>query len=94
MVGGIAAFGINDAIVKLLTSRLPVGEIMSLRGIFVVILMLILLPLVGLRPGRPDAPALMRSVAEAGVNGFFIFSLSIFCRWARPTPFTSRHRSC
>ena len=31
MTGGIAAFGINDAIVKTLTGSLPVGEIMALR---------------------------------------------------------------
>ena len=55
MLGGIAAFCVNDAVVKTLTRALPPGEIMAVRGVFVVAIMLAVLPRLGLAP-RPAGP--------------------------------------
>lgn len=75
VVAAVVVFAVNDAAVKLLTARLPPGEIVVLRGLFVTALLLLILPLMGLRPGRPDRFALLRSAAEVGVNLAFVLSL-------------------
>jgi drug/metabolite transporter (DMT)-like permease len=65
VVVAVVTFAVNDALVKLLTARLPPGEVMALRGLFVTALLFLLLPHLGLRPGRPDRFALLRSAASS-----------------------------
>lgn len=77
MLGGIAAFCVNDAVVKTLTRALPPGEIMAVRGVFVVAIMLAVLPRLGLAPGRPDRWAALRALAETATNALFIAGLSV-----------------
>lgn len=43
MAGAMAAFTVNDTFVKLLAERLPIGQIMTLRGLAVLPLLLLLL---------------------------------------------------
>lgn len=74
-VAAVGTFCVNDAVVKLLTARLPPGQILALRGLFVMALLLLVLPRLGLRPGRPDRFALTRAAAEVGVNGCFVAGL-------------------
>lgn len=74
-VAAVGTFAANDAAVKLLTARLPPGEIVALRGLLVTGLLLLVLPRLGLRPGRPDRFALTRAAAEVGVNGCFVAGL-------------------
>ncbi len=76
VVVAVVTFAVNDALVKLLTARLPPGEVMALRGLFVTALLFLLLPHLGLRPGRPDRFALLRSAAELGINAAFVISLA------------------
>ncbi len=42
MAGAMSAFTLNDTLVKLLAERLPIGEIMALRGLFVLLLFALL----------------------------------------------------
>lgn len=74
-VAAVGTFCVNDAVVKLLTARLPPGEIVALRGLLVVAILLLVLPRLRLRPGRPDRFALIRAAAEVGVNGCFVTGL-------------------
>ncbi len=43
MAGAMAAFTVNDSFVKLLAERLPIGQIMTLRGLAVLPILLLLL---------------------------------------------------
>lgn len=76
MIAAIAAFCVNDAMVKLLAARLPLGEIIALRGVLVVGLMLVLLPRLGQRLGRPDRFTLLRALGEVGVSVAFLTALT------------------
>lgn len=75
MVGATASFCVNDVFVKSLSARLPIGEIVAVRGLFVVLLMLALLPRVGLPIGRPDRYTLLRAAAELAVTLGFLTAL-------------------
>ncbi|MDX6750422.1 DMT family transporter [Geminicoccaceae bacterium 1502E] len=79
ILAGMVAFTTNDALVKLLTERLPVGQVMFVRGIAVVALLLALLR----RRHRavPLAACLQRHVVvrallEAGITFCFLAALA------------------
>lgn len=75
MVAAMASFCINDAFMKLLAARIPVGELMAVRGVVVVGLMLVLLPRLGMRLGRPDRYAVLRAAGELAVSFAFLTAL-------------------
>lgn len=77
MVAAITSFCINDAFVKGLSGHLPLGEIIAVRGLFVITLLLVLLPRLGLRLGRPDRYAVLRAAAEVGVTFTFLGALKV-----------------
>ena len=53
VVVAMAAFCINDAFIKDLSTRAPIGKLMAVRGIFTVALMLVILPWLGLPSAGP-----------------------------------------
>ena len=61
VVGAVVVFAANDAAVKLLTERLPPGEIVALRGLLVTALLLLVLP----------SDGLMSLYAVSGLFGLF-----------------------
>ncbi len=75
MIAAITAFCLNDAFMKALSARVPVGELMAARGLFVVPLLLLLLPRFGLRLGQPDRWALLRGLGELAVSFAFLAAL-------------------
>lgn len=75
MIAAITAFCLNDAFMKALSARVPIGELMAVRGLFAVPLLLLVLPRVGLRLGRPDRWAVLRGVGELGVSFAFLTAL-------------------
>lgn len=77
MVAGVGTFCVGDALIKDVTARLPIGEIMLLRGVFTVALLLALLPWLGQRVGIPDRFAVLRGVAEVGVMYAFMAALIV-----------------
>jgi drug/metabolite transporter (DMT)-like permease len=77
MIAAMASFCVNDAFIKALAARVPIGELMAVRGIMVVGLMLVLLPRLGLRIGRPDRFTLWRALGEVGVTFAFLGALTV-----------------
>lgn len=75
MIAAITAFCINDAFMKALSARVPVGELMAVRGLFAVPLLLLVLPHLGLRLGLPDRWAILRGVGELAVSFAFLAAL-------------------
>jgi S-adenosylmethionine uptake transporter len=76
MIVAMASFCINDAFMKTLATRAPIGQLMTLRGVIVVLLMLALLPRLGLRIGRPDRFTFLRALGELGVTLAFLTALT------------------
>lgn len=76
MTAAMASFCLNDAFMKALAVRVPLGELMAVRGVLVVALMLALLPRLGLRLGRPDRWTLLRALGELAVSFVFLAALS------------------
>lgn len=76
MAGAMTAFTLNDTIVKLLAERLPIGEIMALRGLLVLALFALL--------ARPRAawwaclspPVLARALSETITSWFFLAGIA------------------
>jgi drug/metabolite transporter (DMT)-like permease len=77
MIAAMACFCINDAFIKALAARVPIGELMAVRGAMIVGLMLVLLPRLGLRIGRPDRFTLWRALGEVGVTFAFLTALTV-----------------
>jgi drug/metabolite transporter (DMT)-like permease len=77
MVAAMTSFCVNDAFMKALSGRVPIGELMAVRGVLVVLLMLVLLPRLGLRLGRPDRFALLRALGELAVSFAFLAALRL-----------------
>lgn len=75
MIAAMASFCINDAFMKTLAARAPVGQLIAVRGVIVVLLMLALLPRLGLRVGRPDRFTILRAFGELGVTFAFLTAL-------------------
>lgn len=79
MAGAMAAFTVNDTFVKLLAERLPIGQIMSLRGLAVLPLLLLLLRA---QAGRLALHAclepwvLARAAAETATSWLFLASIA------------------
>jgi S-adenosylmethionine uptake transporter len=76
MIAAMASFCINDAFMKILSGRAPIGQLVTVRGAMVVLLMLALLPRLGLRVGRPDRFTLLRALGELGVTFAFLTALT------------------
>ncbi|HEX6014451.1 MAG TPA: DMT family transporter, partial [Geminicoccaceae bacterium] len=72
----MASFCVNDAFVKALSARTPIGEIMAVRGVFAVALMAALLPWMGLRVGRPERFTWLRAAGEVSVTFVFLEALA------------------
>ena len=68
VVVAMAAFCLNDAVIKTLSTQVPIGELMAVRGLFAIVLMLALLPWLGLRIGRPERFTWFRAAGEAAVT--------------------------
>ena len=77
MTLGMNAFCLNDAVVKTLTTSLPDGEIMSLRGAWMSAALALALPRLGQRLTRPDRWAVWRGVGEVAVAFAFFAGLSV-----------------
>lgn len=76
MIAAMASFCVNDAFMKTLAARAPIGELIAVRGTIVVVLMLALLPRLGLRIGRPDRFTFLRALGELGVTFAFLAALA------------------
>lgn len=76
VVVAMACFCINDAFIKDLSTRVPIGELMAVRGLFAVALMLAVLPLLGLRIGRPERFTWLRAAGEVAVTFTFLAALA------------------
>jgi drug/metabolite transporter (DMT)-like permease len=72
----MGSFCVNDAFVKALSARAPIGEIMAVRGVFAVALMAALLPWMGLRVGRPEWFTWLRAAGEVSVTFAFLGALA------------------
>lgn len=77
MIAAITAFCLNDAFMKALSARVPLGELMAVRGLFAVPLLLVALPPLGLRLGRPDRWAVLRGLGELAVSFAFLGALRL-----------------
>ncbi len=78
MIAAMALFVVNDVFVKLAGARLPVSEIMVLRGLVAAALLLMLARWMGaLRPARMllSAPVAGRVCSEIASTTFFLFGL-------------------
>lgn len=79
MAGAMAAFTVNDTFVKLLAERLPIGQIMTLRGLAVLPLLILLLRA---QAGRPalraclDPRVLARAASETVTSWLFLASIA------------------
>ena len=76
VVVAMAAFCLNDAVIKTLSTQVPIGELMAVRGLFAIVLMLVLLPWLGLRIGRPEQFTWFRALGEAAVTLAFLAALT------------------
>ena len=76
VVVAMACFCINDAFIKDLSTRAPIGQLMAVRGVFAVALMLIILPALGLRIGRPERYTWLRAAGEVAVTFAFLAALA------------------
>ena len=76
VVVAMAAFCINDAFIKDLSTRAPIGELMAVRGAFAILLMLAVLPWLGLRIGRPERFTWLRAAGEVAVTFTFLAALA------------------
>jgi drug/metabolite transporter (DMT)-like permease len=76
VVVAMAAFCINDAFIKDLTTRAPIGQLMAVRGVFAVVLLLVILPWLGLKIGRPERFTWLRSAGEVAVTFTFLAALA------------------
>jgi drug/metabolite transporter (DMT)-like permease len=77
VIVAMASFCINDAFIKALSARTPIGELMAVRGLFGIALMLVLLPWIGLRIGRPDRFTWLRAAGEVAVTFTFLTALTM-----------------
>jgi drug/metabolite transporter (DMT)-like permease len=77
VVIAMASFCINDAFIKDLSTRAPIGELMAVRGLFAIALMLVLLPWIGLRIGRPERYTWLRAAGEVAVTFAFLSALTV-----------------
>jgi drug/metabolite transporter (DMT)-like permease len=76
VVVAMAAFCINDAFIKDLSARAPIGQLMAVRGAFAVGLMLVILPVLGLRIGWPERYTWLRAAGEVAVTFTFLQALA------------------
>lgn len=76
VVVAMAGFCINDAFIKDLSTRAPIGQLMAVRGVFAVALMLAVLPLLGLRIGWPERFTWLRAAGEVAVTFAFLGALA------------------
>lgn len=76
VIVAMAAFCFNDAVIKTLSARVPIGELIAVRGLFAILLMVVLLPWIGLRIGLPERFTWIRGAGEAGVTFAFLLALA------------------
>src|SRR5262245_10229051 len=76
VVLAMACFCVNDAFIKTLSTRVPIGQLMAVRGVFAVALLLVLLPRLGLRVGRPERFTWLRAAGEVAVTFAFLLALA------------------
>lgn len=76
VIVAMAAFCCNDAVIKTLSARVPIGELIAVRGLFAILLMVALLPRIGSRIGRPERFTWMRGAGEAAVTFAFLLALA------------------
>jgi drug/metabolite transporter (DMT)-like permease len=76
VVVAMAAFCVNDAFIKDLSTRAPIGELMAVRGVFAILLLLVVLPWLGLRVGRPERFTWLRAAGEVAVTFAFLAALA------------------
>ena len=76
VVVAMAAFCINDAFIKELSTRVPIGELIAVRGVFAILLLLAVLPWLGLRVGWPERFSWLRAAGEAAVTFAFLAALA------------------
>ena len=76
MVAAMASFCINDAFIKELSTRVPIGELIAVRGVFAILLLLAVLPWLGLRVGWPERFSWLRAAGEAAVTFAFLAALA------------------
>jgi drug/metabolite transporter (DMT)-like permease len=76
VVVAMAAFCVNDAFIKDLSTRAPIGELMAVRGVFAIVLLLVVLPWLGLRVGRPERFTWLRAAGEVAVTFAFLEALA------------------
>ena len=74
-MAAITAFCVNDAFMKALSARVPVGELMAVRGLFAVPLLLLVLSRLGQRITLPDRWAILRGAGELAVSFAFLTAL-------------------
>jgi len=78
MIAGIGLIAINDALMKLAVTTLPVGEAIFVRGAFALVVMACILPRMGgltaLRWNRPMGPLIS---AACFTSGLFLFVTSL-----------------
>ena len=70
-----------------------VGELMAVAGVFAVLLLLVVLPWLGLRVGRPERFTWLRAAGEVAVTFAFLAAWP-GCRSATPTRSISPARCC
>ena len=76
VVVAMGAFCVNDAFIKDLSRRAPIGQLMAVRGVFAVGLMLAILPRLGLRIGWPERFTWLRAAGEVAVTFAFLAALA------------------
>jgi drug/metabolite transporter (DMT)-like permease len=76
VVVAMGAFCVNDAFVKALSERVPVGQVMAVRGVFAVGLLAAVLPWLGLPLGRPERFTWLRAAGEVAVTFAFLEALA------------------
>ncbi len=76
VTAAMAAFCVNDAVIKSLSVRVPIGELMAVRGLMAILLMLAVLPWLGLRVGPAERFTWLRAAGEVGVTFAFLAALT------------------
>lgn len=76
VVVSMAGFCVNDAFIKTLSVDVPIGQLIAVRGVFAVALLLLLLPRLGLRIGRPELFTWLRAAGEVAVTFAFLAALA------------------
>ena len=80
MAGAMALFTANDTVIKQLSTAVPIGEILFVRGLMVTLCLAIVVRLQGqrlTRLARPHRMSWLRGVLEVGVTFCFLSAISV-----------------